>query len=79
MILLFDHERDGDGRPVLKVPGAARVSDKQAFRRRCYLNAVTDPAVVEQLWTEERARRAEKSKGTKKGKKKARRRNPRGE
>ena len=41
---------------------------REAFERRCYLNAVTDPAVVKELWAAEVARREAARKKQKGGK-----------
>jgi hypothetical protein len=59
LTLLYDVERDEFGTPKLVVPeGDAPPTMEQAFRRRCYLNAVTDPATVDRLWVVERERLA---------------------
>lgn len=38
--------------------GAKPPTAERAFRRRCFLNAVTDPAAVDALWAAERERLA---------------------
>lgn len=59
LTLLFDVERDESGYPKITPPDAGRVpTAEQLFRRRCYLNAVTDPAIVARLWAAEKERLA---------------------
>jgi hypothetical protein len=59
LTLLYDVERDEFGTPKLVAPDeTAPPTMEQAFRRRCYLNAVTDPAAVDRLWAAERERLA---------------------
>lgn len=57
MILFFDVDRDAEGHPKLVVPGPDPMTPKQAFARRCYLNGVSDGAVVDRLWAVEVERR----------------------
>lgn len=60
LTLLFDVERTEDGHAKIRRPAGARPPGaEQLFRRRCYLNAVTDPATVDRLWAAERVRMAE--------------------
>lgn len=60
-------ERDGEGNAVIRPPGGkAPPSEREAFASQCYLNGVTDPAAVEELWAARQKRRADaqpKSKG----------------
>lgn len=58
--MLFDVDRDGDGAAKIKLPpSSAPPTAAQLFRRRCYLNAVTDPDAVARLWAAEKARMAD--------------------
>jgi len=57
-VLLFDVDRDEEGRPKLVLPAPEPPTAEQAFRRRCYLNGITDPARVRDLWADEKARLA---------------------
>lgn len=45
--------------------GAKPPTAEEAFRRRCFLNAVTDPAAVDALWAAEKARLESASAGAK--------------
>lgn len=66
---IYNVEREGDGWPKLSMPRKAPPTARQMFTRRCYLNAVTDPAEVHRLWAEESTRRkAAKGESKKKGK-----------
>lgn len=59
MTLCYAVDRDEYGTPKLvPVEDDKPPTAEQAFRRRCYLNAVTDPATVDRLWAEEKARLA---------------------
>lgn len=58
LTLLFDVERTEEGYPKIVPPPAGRApTAEELFRRRCFLNAVTDPAAVDRLWAAEKGRR----------------------
>lgn len=65
MIALFAVERDGEGRAVIKPPGGKTPGERQMFERRCFLNGVTEPEVVEALWRAHCAKRDAARRGAK--------------
>ena len=57
MILLFQVDRHPDGTAKISPPEEpGPPSMEQAFRRRCYLNCITDQWLVDKLWKAERKR-----------------------
>jgi hypothetical protein len=68
LILLFQIDRHPDGTAKITVPDEPEPPTmEQAFRRRCYLNGVTDQWKVDKLWAAERDRLGKKAGPVKRG------------
>ena len=58
LVAFYDHARDEFGAPKLDMTPLTRpLSEKEVFRRRCYLLGISDRKEIAKLWAEDEPRR----------------------